>query len=566
MLQEFQIISLLAGVGIFLFGMFELEESLKKISGGTFRRLIRKFTSNWLRSVLTGIVSTAVLQSSSAVTLMVLAFAGAGLLGMENSIGIVMGSNLGTTLTSWVVALVGFKLKIELLALPFIGLGGLGLIFFGKSTRATNISRFMVGFGFLFLGLDYMKSSIEGLAYQYDLSAFQHWPGIAFIGIGIVLTALVQSSSAAMAIILSALYSQVISFNMAAYFVIGTNLGTTVTVLIGSLGGQVIKKQIALSHLLFNLTSAVIVTIALPLFIFFIEKTIHLENDPVTGIALFHTLFNLTGILFFLPLIGLFARLITQIIREEQKTLTRCLHTLKPDVPEAGIAALKIEIRHLVTEVIRYQLRLLKLMRREFFQNFFSQFNQGEQPNPGDYPLTEHYKFIKSLETEIYKFASALQMHELRDDEATELNRLLHASRNAVAAAKILKDVQHNLQEAEQSDNSAMEEFVQHFRNKWAVFHEALINILNTEMAAQQVSDLHALHMKNKQDDLEFTQKLTLTISQQKISSQEIPTLITLNRAFNISVRELIHALRDLLLTESEADIVEKLSEVNHVR
>ncbi|MCS6974454.1 MAG: Na/Pi symporter [Cyclobacteriaceae bacterium] len=563
--QEFQVIGLLAGIGIFLFGIFELEESLKKISGGAFRKLIRKFTGNWFRSVLTGIVATAVLQSSSAVTLIVLAFAGAGLLGMENAIGVVMGSNLGTTLTSWIVALVGFKLKIEMLALPFIGLGGLGLIFFGKSTRATNISRFMVGFGFLFLGLDYMKSSIEGLAYRYDLSAFQDWPGVAFIGLGLVLTALVQSSSAAMAIILSAMHSQVITFPLAAYFVIGTNLGTTATVLIGSLGGQVIKRQVALSHLFFNLGSSIIVVAAMPVYVYFIEKTLHLQSDPVTGLAMFHTLFNLTGILIFLPMIGLFTQFITKIIREEQKTVTYCLHTLKPDVPEAGIAALKTEIRHLIDEVIRYQLRLLKLMRREFFQNYFRPANP-QQPNPGDYPLTEHYDFIKSLETEIYTFASSLQMHELRDNEATELNRLLHATRNAVASAKILKDVQHNFQEAEQSDSELMNAFLQHFRNKWASVCESFLTLLNKKNAVEQVSALHVLHAQNKKDDLEFTQRLTSAISAQKISSSDIPTLITMNRAFNLSVRQMIHALRDLLLSENEADIVEKLSEVDQVQ
>lgn len=561
--QDFQVISLLAGIGIFLFGMFELEESLKKISGGAFRRLIRKFTSNWFRSVLTGVISTAVLQSSSAVMLMVLAFAGAGLLMMENAIGIVMGSNLGTTLTSWIVALVGFKLKIELLALPFIGLGGLGLIFFGKSTRATNISRFMVGFGFLFLGLDYMKNSIEGLAYQYDLSTFQHWPGFTFIGIGLVLTALVQSSSAAMAIILSALHSQVIAFPLAAYFVIGTNLGTTVTVIIGSMGGEVIKKQVALSHVLFNLSTAIIMTVALPLFIYFIQKIIYLENDPVTGLALFHTLFNLTGILVFLPLIGVFTKLITRLIRAEEKTVTQCLHTLKPNVPEAGIAALKIEIRHLVNEVIRYHLRLLKLMHREYFQEIFK---KETQPGQSGYTLAGHYQLIKSLETEIYKFASALQMHELNDDEATELNRLLHASRNAVASAKILKDIQHDLEEAEHSDNTVMEEFVSHFRSKWASVHESFINILNMDDAGQQIAALHALHVQNKRDDMDFTHKLTSSINLQKISSSEIPVLIALNRAFNLAVQQMIHALRDLLLKESEADIVEQLSEVNHLQ
>ncbi|MCU0359041.1 MAG: Na/Pi symporter, partial [Cyclobacteriaceae bacterium] len=243
---------LLAGIGIFLFGMFELEESLKNLSGGTFRRLIRKFTENWFRSVLSGIISTAVLQSSTAVSLMVLAFAGAGIMGMENAIGVIIGSNLGTTLSSWIVATLGFKLKIEILAMPFIGLGGLGLIFFGKSTRATNISKFMVGFGFLFLGLDYMKTSIEGLATAYDLTSLRHLPAISFILIGFLLTAIIQSSSASMAIILSALNSSVITFPLAAYMVIGTNLGTTLTVLIGSLGSQTIKKRVAISHLLFN--------------------------------------------------------------------------------------------------------------------------------------------------------------------------------------------------------------------------------------------------------------------------------------------------------------------------
>jgi phosphate:Na+ symporter len=126
---------------------------------------------------------------------MVLAFAGAGILGMESAIGIIIGSNLGTTLTSWIVATVGFKLKIELLALPFIGLGGLGLIFFGKSGRATNISKFMVGFGFLFLGLAYMKNSIEQLALTYELSQFKGLPSSLYILIGLVLTVLVNNAS-----------------------------------------------------------------------------------------------------------------------------------------------------------------------------------------------------------------------------------------------------------------------------------------------------------------------------------------------------------------------------------
>src|SRR5690606_8184426 len=205
----------------FLFGMHQMEGALKQLSGGTFRKLLRRFTENWFRSVLTGTLATVVLQSSTAVSLMVLAFAGAGVLGMESAIGVVIGSNLGTALSSWIVATLGFKMKIELLALPFIGAGGLGSIVFSASSRGGNICKFLVGFGLLFLGLAYMKTSIESMANHYDLAALQNYPGFVYILIGFVLTAIIQSSSATIAIILSAIHSGVIAFPMAAYMVIG---------------------------------------------------------------------------------------------------------------------------------------------------------------------------------------------------------------------------------------------------------------------------------------------------------------------------------------------------------
>ncbi len=556
--SEIKIIELLAGIGIFLFGMFQLEESLKQLSGGAFRKMIRKFTENWFRSVLSGTLATAVLQSSSAVSLMVLAFAGAGILGMENAIGVIIGSNLGTTLTSWIVATVGFKLKIELLALPFIAVGGIGLILFSKSNRGINISKFMVGFGFLFLGLDYMKSSIEMLAHNYDLSALKNYPGIIYIAIGFILTILVQSSSASMAIILSSLHSNVLTFSLAAYMVIGTNIGTTVTVIIGSLGSQTIKKRVAFSHLMFNSITAVFAIILFPLLLTFIQKVIHLENDLVTGIALFHTLFNLLGVLIFLPFIGPFTRFIVRVVKVKKVTLTKCLHTLQPDIPEAGIAALKTEIRHLIVEAIHYHLRVLKLTRREPFQTFLK---KEDNISIAEMSVDDQYQMIKALEAEIYTFASGLQMHELTDAEARELNKLLHATRNAVASAKILKDVHHNLQEAENSDNAEIEKLMQHFKEKWDTTHQEFIKVLDEKETSTNISIVHALTRKNKEDDVAFTQLITSAIASKRIAQADIPTQITINRAFNMSVRQMIHALRDLLFTEPEAEIVEKLSE-----
>ncbi len=556
--SELNVIELLAGIGMFLFGMFQLEESLKQLSGGAFRKLIRKFTETRFRSVLSGTLATAVLQSSSAVSLMVLAFAGAGILGMESAIGVIIGSNLGTTVTSWIVATLGFKLKIETLALPFIGLGGLGLIFLSSSARAIHISKLMIGFGLLFMGLDYMKTSIEGLTQHYDLSALRHYPAITFFLIGFVLTAIIQSSSATIAIVLSAIHSGLIPFTLGAYMVIGANLGTTITVLIGSLGTQTIKKRVAFSHFLFNAITALVAIVILPLLIYLIQYIVDLEQDPVIGIALFHTLFKLVGVLVFMPFIGYFTKLIIRVVKEKQTTITLYLHTLKPDEPEAGIAALKNEIRHLVVEVIRYHLRLLKLTRREPFQSFLK---NEDLTRTTDLSLTDQYQMIKSLEAEIYTFASGLQVNELRDTEARELNKLLHAARNAVASAKILKDVQHNLQDAENSDNKEIEKLMEYFKEKWNTTHQEFIKLLRETEVSTNISIIHALTNKNKEDDIAFTQLITNTIASGKINQADIPTQITINRAFNISVRQMIHAIRDLLFTEPEVEIVEKLSE-----
>jgi phosphate:Na+ symporter len=169
--ESLDIWKLLAGLGIFLFGMFLMEESIKNLAGRSFKGFIRNSTKGILRSVASGTLVTGILQSSSAVSLMVLAFVGAGIMAMENAIGVILGSNLGTTVTAWIVAFFGFKVNIEDYSLPLIGLGGLGLIFLGKSVRYSNISKLLVGFGFLFMGLDYMKTSVEAMTQSFDVSS-----------------------------------------------------------------------------------------------------------------------------------------------------------------------------------------------------------------------------------------------------------------------------------------------------------------------------------------------------------------------------------------------------------
>ncbi|MCB0385035.1 MAG: Na/Pi cotransporter family protein, partial [Bdellovibrionales bacterium] len=245
----------IAGLGFFLFGMTRMEEALKELAGRSFKRFLRHYTTNHFLSIINGALTTAVLQSSSVVTLMILAFVGAEIITLGNALGIILGANLGTTFTGWVVASLGFKMDLEALVLPLIGIGCSGLVFLGPRFRFYHFLAFMAGLGFLFMGLDFMKSSMETLSQSVSLEFLAGWGAFAYLLFGAGFTALIQSSSATMMITLSALNADILTLHQAAALVIGADLGTTVTALLGAAQGTPTKKRVAMAHFLFNLVT-----------------------------------------------------------------------------------------------------------------------------------------------------------------------------------------------------------------------------------------------------------------------------------------------------------------------
>ncbi|MDH3363937.1 MAG: Na/Pi symporter, partial [Gammaproteobacteria bacterium] len=242
--EEFDLWRLAAGLGLFLFGMHELEHALTQLAGRSFKKFLRQYTAKPLRGVLAGAVTTAALQSSSVVSLIVLAFVGTGIISLASALGIVFGSNLGTTMTGWIVATIGFKLDIEALALPIITIGGFGVVWSAAGTRRAGLSHFVVGFGLMLMGLEFMKSGALVATTLFDPTALAGYPLIVFLLAGLLLTAVIQSSSATIMITLSALYAGAIPLESAAAIAIGADLGTTVTALLGSLAGSAAKKRV----------------------------------------------------------------------------------------------------------------------------------------------------------------------------------------------------------------------------------------------------------------------------------------------------------------------------------
>lgn len=319
------LLQVLGGVGLFLFGMEVMTAALREMAAGRLRRLLSRFTKTPLRGVATGALATAAVQSSSAVTVMTIGFVGAGLISFSQSLGVLYGANIGTTITGWVVVLLGFKLKLGLVALPVLFVASLmGILGRGQYER---LGRILAGFSLLFIGLGMMQGAMAGAEAQLtpQMLPGTGWLGrLALVGIGLGLTVLMQASAAGVAMVLVLLGSHAISFEQGAAMVIGMNIGTTVTGLLAALGGARAMRLTAAANLLFNIGTAAVAFPLLDLVGPMLQDTA-LGRDDQTALVLFHSGFNLLGTMLFLPLTRPFAALVEKLVPERRVALAEPL-------------------------------------------------------------------------------------------------------------------------------------------------------------------------------------------------------------------------------------------------
>lgn len=343
----------LGGIGLFLLGMWLITEGLRLAAGESLEQLLARWTSSRVRGLASGTLLTALLQSSSAVTVAVIGFANAGLMQFERAVWVIFGSNLGTTLTAWLVALVGFSLKIDNFALPLVGIGALVRVF-SPVARHRSFGMALAGFGILFLGIETLSGGFSALGDGVALDG-RYNNVVLMVIIGAVLTAVMMSSSAAIAVALSALAAGLLTLPDAAAVVIGTNIGTTVTALIAAIGATSHAKRLAIAHLLFNLLTGVVALLALSPFValvIWLGDVFGYADQPTMMLALFHTLFNVLGIVLMTPLEPAMSRfLMTRFVeRETRGVQLRYLDRNVAAVPDAAPAAICREFETLFSD------------------------------------------------------------------------------------------------------------------------------------------------------------------------------------------------------------------------
>jgi phosphate:Na+ symporter len=540
--------SLLAGIGLFLLGMEQLERAVHAVAGDTFRHLLRRATGHPLLSIALGIVATGILQSSSILGLMVLAFVGAGLLPMRNAIGVILGSNIGSTFTGWIVAVIGFRLDLEAVALPLIGIGAIGVVFFAAETRRNAWGAILLAFGLLLLGMQYMIVAADGFARGFDPATLAgNHPAVFFL-VGVVVTVIVRTSAATIMMALSAMSAGVLTLEQAAAIAIGADLGTTSTMAIAALKGVAAKKQVALFHVLFNTVTDLLAFFLLLPHVGTLTGWFGI-TDPLLALPAFHSTFNLVGALLFYPFVGVIGRFLETRFQGGEESVAIYLPRVPATEKEAAFTALENEVRGLFRRVLAVNLRALKID---------VPLPPAEAPGGGiDALFTarstygEDYETAKRLEGEVMVFVRALQSQKLSPQESARLANLLISAREAVQAAKGVKDIREELVSFRHSSsawlaayasdyNRALQAIYTHFAELLLRRHHEVMVVDLLERIAAEEAVLHE-HMK---------QRIYADDSRRGPLDHEFSTVLNVLHEMHGSTRALLRGTRGLLLNQ----------------
>ena len=440
--------------------MYHLEKGINGLAGKSFRKFLKNFTDTPIKGILTGTFTTGILQSSTLVTLLTSAFIGGGLISLQNAISVIIGANIGTTSTAWIVALLGFKINISTFANPFLAIGTLTYLFMDNRPILKSIGSFLMGFGLLFLGIDFMKETMEDMTEHLDFEQFGNYGMWMFFVSGMLITAMIQSSSAMMVIILTALHTGAIDIIQASVMTVGANIGTTFSLVLASVKGTADKKRLAASHVIFNLVSGMVSLIFLYPILRFISGTLSIL-DPVIQVSVFNTAINVLGAVLFFPFIVFLAKRLQTFFVE--KTITaqcKYIHKVSVDVTEIALAALDNEIKNIffLTRDFIYKVLRSKGIGEEEEQIFSKLWMKSEDP-------FETYQLLKQTEDEATKFYKKLQSKNLTEQESDILAAQMVRLRSLVYAAKNMKDIIANIKELFENEDHLSKKILKKIRH-----------------------------------------------------------------------------------------------------
>ncbi len=558
-----------AGVAIFLFGMVAMEQGFRAFTGGALERLLQGATDRLWKSMAFGAVATTVMQSSSLVSVITISFLSAELISLGAGIGIVFGANLGTTTGAWLVAGFGLKIKLSSYAMPIIVFGV--ILIFQRSKALHGIGYVLAGVGFLFLGIHHMKEGFDAFKQGIDLSAYAvaGYPGLfLFVAVGIAATVIMQSSHATLVLVITALAAGQVTYENALALAIGSNVGTTITAILGALGSNFQGRRLAGAHLIFNVMTGLVAIIGMTQVMGLVETLADqlgiADTNYTLKLAIFHTVFNLMGVILMAPFITQLVRVLEGWIPAPAPIFEqpKYLNDAAIDFGDTAIEASRNETVRLYDKAVELIVHGVGLRRRDVFsEEPLEQVEGLEEGAQFEEQIQERYEqSIKSIYGSILEFISRAQVG-MEQENAEELYAIRTAGRGLVEAVKGVTHLQKNLKVLIQSTNPEIRAPYEEIRRQIGhVLREVdVVRMAGDDRLA--ILSLNEAKVALKQEDIQANRRLDDLVRRNLISAMEATSLIKDYRyAYRICKRlielgQVVFAVHDERLREAQRSL-----------
>ncbi|MCW8831397.1 MAG: Na/Pi symporter, partial [Gammaproteobacteria bacterium] len=577
------LLTLLGSLGLFLYGMKVMSDSLMILAGNKMRSILASTTSNRFFALLTGFLITAAIQSSSATTLMVVSFVNASLLTLTEAVGVIMGANIGTTVTAWLITILGFKIKMSAVALPMVGAGFLLTI--SKNEKSRQWGQFIIGFAVLFIGLQFLQDSVpnigsnpEFLSFLTQYTSNGYLSVLLFIIIGTILTLIIQSSSAAMALTLLMCYEGWIPFDMAAAMVVGQNIGTTITANIAAIVGNYHAKRAARAHLIFNIIGAAWVIVLFYPFINFVADMVERAEgispmaDTIAAplaLSIFHTSFNIINAV---VLVGFITSIVNLAVRVVPAVEEKAIQIDQPRfLTESSLKYIQTGIKALTDESVR-------LMENAAYKVFAHGLGVHRHELESDLDIHKlldispktikididlvYTTQIKIIYSRILDYATRLQkLTELTHEQIETIRNILVADRLLVQLVKRMKPLQDNLERYMSSDNETLRREYNVLRRRILKVVREIKRIGPAENLAEHLDKIEKQRSKAEQMDVLLTGHVEELLAGGEITDEMASSLI--NDSANAA--RITNGLIDiaLILYKPEDEIIDNIDDRN---
>ena len=558
---------IVAGVAVFIIGMQFMEDGFKFFSGGILEKLIANSTNTNSKAIFLGITATAILQSSSLIAIIVISFLSAKIISLAGALGVVFGSAVGTTATTWIVSTLGVKIDIAAFALPMIIFG---VIFrFYKNRNFQGFGNILLGLGFVFLGIGYMKDGFEDLKQGIDLAQFaiDGYAGIiVYTLIGAFATVIIQSSSATMALTVTALVTGQIVYINAMAIAVGANIGTATTAALGAMVSNANSKRMAVGLFIFKGITAVITLTSLYLmidFVDYISKYLGIKSDDwAMKLAVFHTLFNLVGLIifsFFIPKLVIFLKKLFVEDKDSYISKPKFIDMEVIAVPFAALKATRKETIHLYDNASEVLSHAIMLHRHRYIGKSNISKIVKESSDIIDLNIDEFYESrIKSLYSDIIDYSTYF-INELDDEKRSYLNDLRNACRDIAESVKNTKELQKNVRKYISSNNSYIKDEYNFIREAIAKTINTINEIKNSKDEIDVLSKSELLKEYLKGLDVIATRRIDILIREKRIDKKMATSLLNDSYHANLIISRLISVskvlwIQDLTIKELGED------------